>query len=149
MLKGQTFFVAASICAGAMIIGTFIWVWQVASRQDAKPTQRSPASRLMEIKARSMAELREGLAAGDYGQLDDQIARLREVNDAASRYLPQDQYGEAGGAFRQALKQFGGDVQSRDLLEAKRSFEELEARCLACHQGLAITLLDKNLKPVR
>ena len=144
LLKEQFVYIAASVCAVAMIIGIFAWLWRVAARHDASPSRHGLGIQLMKMKTQSMADLRDGLATTDYRQLEDGIARLREVNDAANWYL----YGEAGADFRRALERFSGDVQSRDLSRAESSYEELTASCVACHRGPSNVSLDEDLKPL-
>ena len=148
VLKVRFVYLAASVCAFAMIIGVSAWIWQVAGRQDEAPSRRGVVSQLMKIKTQSMVDLRDGLATADYRQLEDGVARLRKVNDAASWYLSEGGYGEAGSAFRRALEQFGDDVRSRELSMAKRSFEELTTSCVACHRSAPIIQLDDDLKPL-
>jgi hypothetical protein len=131
-----------------MIIGIFVWSWRVAARYDATSGRRGLGSQLMEMKTQSMADLRDGLATADFRQMENGIARLRQVNDAASGYLSELRYGEAGATFRQALERFSSDVQSRDLSRAKRSFDELTGSCVACHRGPASVPLDEDLKSV-
>ena len=133
--RSDIVYIAASVCAVAMIIGIFAWSWRAVTRHDAAPAGHGLRTQLMQMKTRAMAELRDGLATENYEKLEEGIDRLREVNDAASWYLSDDRYGEAGSDFRRILEQFGGDVQGRQLSRAKRSFEELTASCVACHRG--------------
>ncbi len=141
-------YAAAGVCTLAMIIGVFVWSWRVVARHDAAPGRRGLGSQLMIIKTQSMADLRDGLATADYQQLEEAIARLREVNYTAGQYLSENRYGEAGATFRHALEQFRRDVQSRELSKAQRSFQELTASCVACHRGVANLPLDENLNPL-
>ena len=95
---------------------------------------RWPAQRFMHVKSQAMAELRAGLASGDFRRMETAVGRLSSTGTAASWYLSEKQYGNAGDVFRQTVAQLGRDLGSRDLNAAKETYRRLNVSCNACHQ---------------
>ncbi len=145
MSKSALTYVAVAAIAVALTIGVVSWVWQAAGRNDASRNRTGLTPQLMRLKSKSMRTMRDGLATSEYLLLEEGVAQLREVNTAAGWYLSDERYGPAGDAFREALERFDDDVERRDLASAKRSFDALTQRCLACHRGTSDVRLDADL----
>jgi cytochrome c553 len=146
MMKADVIFYAASGTVSLLIlVGILVWIWPKAAREDASRGRGRVAGQLMNLKSQSIIELREGLEDQDYRQLEQGIARLRKVNEAANWYLSEKQYGDQGDVFRQVLDQFSQNVGGRDLSSARNSFVQLTASCVACHRLAGNVPLDDDL----
>ena len=134
MKKTDIWLSIAGVVALLVTAGFFGWVWYKAGRKDASRNPAGLAQRFMHVKSQAMAELRAGLASGDFRRMETAVGRLSSTGRAASWYLSEKQYGNAGDVFRQTVDQLGRDLGSRDLNAAKETYRRLNASCNACHQ---------------
>ena len=134
MKKTDVWLCIASVVALLVTAACFGWVWYKAGRKDASRNPAGLAQRFMHVKSQAMAELRAGLASSDFRRMETAVGRLSSTGTAASWYLSEKQYGNAGDVFRQTVDQLGRDLGSRDLNAAKETYRRLNASCNACHE---------------
>jgi hypothetical protein len=126
----------------AIVAFLFSWLWSLTGRLDSDAGRQGLTPQLMQRKTAAALAIRDGLEAGDLGRAEQGAAQLRRISEAASWYLPDQEYDALSGDFADALAVLDAAMRDRDLVRVRTAYARLTESCSECHRKATTTRID-------
>jgi len=129
--------VLLSLVGSLLLVGigwSFYWLWATFGTLDTEQQREDLTQRLMQRKVVATEQVCDALAAEDLDRLQESIARLRSVSEAARWFLGDGESAALRDQYRQALNQLDAALVARDTTKLTAAYQELIISCVHCHE---------------
>ena len=141
-LRAVALATAVTLLILASVAILLFWLWSLTGRLDSDAGRQGLTPQLMQRKTAAALAIRDGLEAGDLGRAEQGAAQLRRISEAASWYLPDQEYDALSGDFADALAVLDAAMRDRDLVRVRTAYARLTESCSECHRKATKTRID-------